>query len=110
MVKKLINFIIDDERKKSKNIRYQEFEHNLRNLLSELNDKTDREDDFLLDNIKQAIIVYLIKNESGENSKIFLANMKENYYISTKELVNKHPDLEIEILKMNLFVEDYVWS
>ena len=50
--------------------RYMEFEHALRYLLYELNNKTERKDDFMLDDIKQTIIVFSMKDKFEETNEI----------------------------------------
>ena len=72
------NFAIAHERNKSDRERWMKFEITLRYLLCELKDKTDREDSFLLDDIKQSIIVFVMKDKFEETNKIFNENKNCN--------------------------------
>lgn len=89
------------------NKRYVEFEHTLRYLLCELNNKTERKDDFLLDDIKQAIIVFSMKDKFEETNEIFLENMKTNFYNAIAELENRHTDIKHRTKIIKQFMEDY---
>lgn len=100
-------FALKYERKKSNHERYVEFEHELRYLLCELKDSTDREDDFLLDNIKQTVIVYVMKDKFVENNEIFLNNMKNDFYNAIQKLEEKHTDIQSRTFKIKLFMEDF---
>lgn len=110
MNKELKNFMIEKEREKSDHDRYLKFEHILRYLLCELEAPTDRKDSFLLDDIKQTVIVFAMKDKFEESNDIFLANMKDNFYKAIKELNERHPDTtgKTEIIK--LFMEDFYFS
>lgn len=98
-------FALKKERKLSFHKRYLKFEHNLRYLLCELKEETTREDDFLLLDIKQSIIVFIMKERSQETNEIFLENMKHDFYNSIKELEKNHPDINTFYIK--LFMEDF---
>lgn len=93
--------------RKIDNKRYVEFEHTLRYLCCELKDKTEREDDFLLDDIKQAIIVFSMKDLSGETNEIFLENMKTDFYNAIAKLEKRHTDIRHGIQIIKQFMEDY---
>lgn len=108
--KEFDNFAINRERSKSDRERWVGFEHTLSYLLCELNDKTDRKDSFLLDDIKQAIIVFVMKDKFGETNEIFLTNMKNDFYNAINELEERHSDIKgrTEIIKM--FMEDFYFN
>lgn len=103
-------FALKYERKKSDHERYIGFEHDLRYLLCELKDKTDREDSFLLDDIKQAVIVYVMKDKYEETNEIFLSNMKNDFYNAIQKLEEKHPDIQSRTSTIKLFMEDFYFS
>ena len=108
--KELENFIIKRERNKSDRERWMCFEHTLRYLLCELNDKTDREDSFLLDDIKQAIIVFVMKDKFEETNEIFLNNMKNDFYSAIDKLEERHHDIKGKTRIVKLFMEDFYFN
>lgn len=103
-------FALKYERKKSDRERWVGFEHTLRYLLCELKDKTDREDDFLLDDIKQTVIVYVMKDKFEENNEIFLNNMKNDFYNAIQKLEEKHTDIQSRTFTIKLFMEDFYFN
>lgn len=103
-------FALKYEREKSDHKRYVGFEHELRYLLCELKDKTDREDSFLLDDIKQAVIVYIMKDKFAENNEIFLNNMKNDFYNAIQKLEEKHTDIQSRTFTIKLFMEDFYFE
>lgn len=92
------------------NKRYMEFEHALRYLLYELNNETERKDNFLLDDIKQTIIVFLMKDKFEETNEIFLENMKTDFYDAIAELENRHIDIKHKTKIIKQFMEDYYFN
>lgn len=75
-----------------------------------MKDKTDREDDFLLDNVKQTIIVYVMKDKFEENNEIFLNNMKNDFYNAIQKLEEKHTDIQSRTFIIKLFMEDFYFN
>lgn len=110
MNQKFKNFIIERERSKSDHDRYIEFERNLRYLLCELETPADRKDSFLLDDIKQAVIVFIMKDKFKESNDIFLTNMKDDFYKAIKELNERHPDVAGKTEFIKLFMEDFYFN
>lgn len=108
--KTMDEFFINFERKKSKKERWQHFEHSLRYLLCELKDETDRKDSFLLDEIKEAIIVYVMKDKFEENNEIFLNNMKNDFYEGIRKLEEKHEDIASRTAIIKVFMEDFYFN
>lgn len=108
--KEFEEFALKYERKKSDRERWVDFEHTLRYLLCELKDKTDREDSFLLDNIKQAVIVYVMKDKFTETNEIFLNNMKNDFYNAIQKLEEKHTDIQSRTFYIKLFMEDFYFG
>lgn len=104
------NFIVEREKAKSDHDRYLNFEHSLRYLLCELKDKTDREDSFLLDDIKQTIIVFVIKDRFGELNDIFLSNMKHDFYVAIEKLEERHSDIKNKTKIIKMFMEDFYFE
>lgn len=103
-------FVLEYERKKSDRKRWVDFEHTLRYLLCELKDKTDREDSFLLDEVKQAVIVYVMKDKFDETNEIFLNNMKNDFYNAIQKLEEKHTDIQSRTFTIKLFMEDFYFN
>lgn len=103
-------FALEYERKKSDRERWVGFEHTLRYLLCELKDKTDREDSFLLDEVKQAVIVYVMKDKFDETNEIFLNNMKNDFYNAIQKLEEKHTDIQSRTFTIKLFMEDFYFN
>jgi len=103
-------FVLERERGKSDRARWVDFEHTLRYLLCELKDKTDREDSFLLDDIKQAVIVFVMKEKFEETNKIFLNNMKNDFYNAIQQLEEKHTDIQSRTFYIKLFMEDFYFN
>ena len=75
-----------------------------------MKDKTDREDDFLLDNVKQTIIVYVMKDKFEENNEIFLNNMKNDFYNAIQKLEEKHTDIQSRTFIIKLFMEEFYFN
>lgn len=110
MNKEFENFVVERERAKSDHDRYLEFEHRLRYLLCELKDKTDREDSFLLDDIKQTVIVFVMKDRFGELNDVFLSNMKNDFYTAIEKLEERHVDIKGKTKIIKLFMEDFYFN
>jgi len=85
---------------------YLEFEHTLRYFLYER--KADKVDYFHLNNIKHALIVFLMKDEFKETNEIFLSNMRTDIYNSIEYFSSKHVDLNSELKKIKQFIEKYI--
>jgi len=92
------------------NKRYLEFEHRLRYLFYDLKDETEREDDFLLDDIKHTIIVFAMKDRFNETNDIFLENMKTNFYDAIEKLETRHPDIKHDTLFIKQFMEEFYFN
>ncbi len=107
MDKDFEKFVLERERAKSDRERWVNFEHELRYLLCELKDKTDREDSFLLDNVKQAVLVFVMKDKFEENNEIFLNNMKHDFYDAIQKLEERHTDIQPRTFYIKLFMEDF---
>ena len=103
-------FVLKKEREKNDRERWMNFEHKLRYLLCELETHTDREDSFLLDAIKQAIIVFVMKDKFGETNGIFLNNMKNDFYDSIQKLEEKHTDIQSRTFYIKLFMKDFYFN
>ncbi len=110
MNKDFEKFALKRERAKSNRERWIAFEHTLRYLLCELEDKTDRTDSFLLDDVKQAIIVYVMKDKFAETNEIFLDNMKNDFYNAIQELEERHTDIQSRTFTIKLFMEDFYFE
>lgn len=95
-------------RGKKKRERYVEFIHSLQYLLNDLKDTITLEDVLLMDDIKQSVIVFITKNKYNENNKVFLKNMKYEFYDALTKLSERHSD--IDILPIKLFMEDYYFN
>ena len=102
-----VKFLIS-ERKKDKHQRFEEFEHILRYVLIERNEDIDKFDWFMLDQLKHAIIVFLLKNEFNEHNETFLANTQSEFYSALDRIKEKIPSWESE--KVKLFVEDFIFK
>lgn len=103
-------FALKCEREKTSRERWVNFEHTLRYLLCELKDHTDREDSFLLDDVKQAVIVFVMKDKFEEINEIFLSNMKNDFYNAIQKLEEKHTDLQSRTFTIKLFMEDFYFN
>lgn len=108
--KEFEDFAINRERSKSDREWWKGFEHTLRYLLCELNDKTDREDSFLLDDIKQTIIVFVMKDKFDETNAIFLENMKNDFYRAIDKLEERHSDIKSRTKTVKIFMEDFYFN
>lgn len=93
---------------KKKRERYVEFIHSLQYLLNDLENPVTLEDMMLMDDIKQAVIVFITKNKYKETNKVFLKNMKYEFYDAIKKLSERHSD--INSLPIILFMEDYYFN
>ena len=102
--------IVAEESAKSKEERFRYFEHTLECLFFGLDTPTDREDDFLVSDIKQSIIVFAMADECGEKSEIFLENKRNDFYNALKKLEERHPDISSKMLFIKLFMEDFYFK
>lgn len=103
-----IQFRINKEREKTDKERWNRFEHDVKYLLCELKDPVDIQDLSLLDNIKQSIIVFAMRDKFGEDNNTFLDNMKHQFYVSIGVLEEKHPDIKTFYVK--LFMKDFYFG
>lgn len=92
------------------NKRYMEFEHALRYLLMELDGEIREEDLFLLEDIKQSIIVFSMKDRFAETNKILLDNMKNDFYNGIKRLEENHTDIKNGTKIIKSFMEDFYFN
>lgn len=92
------------------NERYMQFEHTLRNLLIELKGDITTEDLFLLEDIKQSIIVFSMKDKFTETNQIFLDNMKNDFYNGLKKLEENHTDIKKQVKIIKSFMEDFYFT
>lgn len=106
--KEFQEFCITTERNKTDHERWVRFEHDLRFLLCELQNETDRKDDFLMNDIKQAIIVFAMKEKFGERDEIFLENVKNSFYKAIQKIKERHSDIQTFYIK--LFMEDFYFG
>lgn len=104
------DFALKHERGKTCCERWVKFEHTLRYLLCELKDNTDREDSFLLDDVKQAIIVFVMKDKFEETNEVFLNNMRNDFYNAIQKLEEKHTDIQSRTFYIKLFMEDFYFN
>lgn len=69
------------------------FEHHLRLLPLYDNRKDFDEEDYrLYDDLKQAIIVYIMKDKFHETQCCFLGNFRIDFYNSIEKITKKHAD------------------
>lgn len=90
--------------------RYMKFEHALRYLLMDLDGGISKEDLFLLEDIKQCIIVFSMKDRFAETNKIFLYNMKNDFYNGIKRLEENHADIKNSTTIIVSFMEDFYFN
>lgn len=110
MERELNDFVIERERKKSEHDRYLNFEHTLRYMLCELKDEVTIKDRLAVDEIKQAVIVYVMKDKFNESNETFLSNMKTDFYNALNELEERHNDIKCQTLVIKLFMEDFYFN
>lgn len=110
MSKEFEKFVMEREREQSNRKRWIEFEHTLQYLLCELKDKIDKEDNFLLSDIKQAVIVYGMKDKFEETNGVFLNNIKNDFYNAIQKLEEKHTDIQLRTFTIKLFMEDFYFG
>ena len=89
------------------NKRYIEFEYVLRHLLMDLKDEVTKEDLFSLKNIKQDIIVFLMKDKFTETNEIFLDNTKNDFYNEIERLEENHTNIKSQTKIIKSFMEDF---
>ena len=90
--------------------RYIEFEHSLRYLLMDINGGIDKQDLTLLEEIKQSIIVFTMKDKFNESNTIFLNNMKNDFYRNIALLEEKHSDIKRQVRIIKSFMEDFYFN
>lgn len=100
-------FVCKRERAKSDHERWASFEYKLRYLLCDLNDETDREDSFLLDDVKHTVLVFAMKDKFKGMHETFLNLMKNNFYDAIHRLEEKHPDIQSRTCYIKSFMEDF---
>lgn len=103
--------LITKERARSKRERFLSFDDKLRFLLYDIN-STYREDYCLLDEIKQSIMIFVMKNsfEFRENNALFLETVKNNFYEAIERLEKRHPRICKSTLYIRLFMEDFYFN
>lgn len=108
--KNSINCIINRKREQSDHEQWVDFEHTLRYILFDLHNNTDRDDSFLLDDIKQAIIVFAMKDKFEETNENLLENMKNDFYESITKLEERHPDIKCRTTTIRMFMEKFYFN
>ena len=108
VITELKDFMLNKERSKNDRDRWGEFEHCLRYLTCDLKNKVKEEDRLLIDDIKQAIIVFVMKDKFGETNAIFLENTKRNFYDAIQKLEKRHPDMRT--FQIKIFMEDFYFN
>ena len=109
--KKLLNEIelnhIEIEDKRTKRERWINFEHQLRFLMNEINDTTNK-DWYRLSSIYNNIMSLTFGIECGENNNIFIENCVNSLYTSLEYFNYNHKELRNELFIIQLFIEDYI--
>lgn len=82
---------------------YVKFEHTLRFLEVHVGDN------MFLDDIKQTIIVYSLKDKVGEDNEVFLDNLKSQFYESIGHLKYTYPSDSYKYDIIKDFVEKYLF-
>lgn len=98
---------LEREKNKTKKERCESFEHILSYFFTFSSDVFDDDDYSFLDQIKQSIIIYLSKKDFDCFNSIFLENTKKEFYESINKLAEKHNSLNIYLLKVKIFMEDF---
>ena len=103
--------LITKERERSKRERFLSFDDRLRFLLYDIN-STHREDYRLLDEVKQSIMIFVMKSnfEFRENNILFLESVKNDFYEAINKLKKRHPGICRNTLYIRLFMEDYYFN
>lgn len=107
---KLLENEIRQEKNKSNHERYLGFEWALRFMLHELNIPADMHDLLLVDDIKQCVIVYSMKDTFAEQNNVFLSNLKEDFYRGISNLEKKHADIKRKTMIVKIFMEDFYFK
>ena len=87
--------------------RFVEFEHTLRYLFIERENKVTIDDYFSLESLYNSIMIFAMKERFSENNSIFLQNTEAFFYDSLKDLTRNHPDAEGKINIIKKFMEDF---
>lgn len=82
---------------------YVEFEHTLRFLEVHVCDA------LFLDDIKQTVIVFSLKDRFGEDNEIFLNNLKNQFYDAIEHLKYNYPSDSYKYDIIKDFVEKYLF-
>lgn len=86
--------------------KFSAFEHDLNFLLYDLKDEVTMQDYIYLNEIKQAIIIFILKNEYKESNETFVNNTKHQYIQYFKGLKDRHPD--IKTYNIDMFMQKYL--
>lgn len=82
------------------------FEHHLRLLpLYDTHKDFDENDYRMYDDLKQAIIVYVMKDKFHETQCCFLGNFRVDFYDSIKKLAENHTDCKPPLEYIKKFME-----
>ena len=100
-------------RSRSKKERFMSFEMALKYFFEDINrlnveDKDKYEDMFLLDEVKQSIIIFMSKDMFNETNEILLNRAKRDFYEGLTKLKERYS--EIPITTIVLFMEDYYFN
>lgn len=85
--------------------KWERVELKLRNLLQDINYTVDIEDIRLIDELKQSIIVFAMKEKFGEACEVFLDNCRNDFYNSAKILESRHSQLNLD--EIRTFMEEF---
>lgn len=91
-------------------IKYLEFESALRYFFYDVKNKVSKDDALLLDDIKQAVIVFVMKDRFGESNDVFLSNMKSDFYEAIEQLEGRHPDVKNKTKVVKNFMEEFYFT
>lgn len=84
------------------------FEHHLRLLpLYDIHKDFDEEDYRMYDDLKQAIIVYVMKDKFYETQCCFLGNFRIDFYNAIEKIAKKHVDCATPLEYIKNFMEHH---
>ena len=101
-------FAVDRERRKTDHERLMNFEHARRYLFNAIS--ITMEDMFLLDDIKQSILVFAMKDVYGERNNVSLNNMEYDFRRAATELQERHPAIAGKLKIIRLFMDDFYFN
>ena len=93
----------DKKIKETKQMNFAEFELKLRTF----SENAKSEDRYLLDEMKQAIIVFAMAEKFGEDNEIFLKNNEYEFETACRRLSEKYTDFSDDINYISRFVKEY---